>query len=267
MKRKMIAAQRRGLILDRVRRHGGASIGDLAEAIGVSLSTVRRDLDYLTREGYLVRSHGGALLAEPQRTTFEPRREIGVHLAQEAKLAIGRRAALMVEDGQSVIFDSSSTVLAAARAVVARKLRITACTNDVAIAAELARGDGIQVVVLGGSVRAGSLTLTGEPGQSFLDRLHADIAFIGIHSLARGRLTETSLEVVGMKQRMIASAAQVVVLADSSKFAHIAFCEVCPLGRIDNLITDAGISTEHRQLLDEAEVETLLVETAKAGES
>jgi DeoR family transcriptional regulator of aga operon len=256
----MIAAQRRGLILDQVRRQGGVSIGDLADTVGVSLSTVRRDLDYLTREGYLVRSHGGALLAEVQRTTFEPERAIGLHVAQRAKLAIGRRAAELVESGQSVIFDSSSTVLAAARAVVGRRLRITACTNDVATAAELARSDSIQVVVLGGSIRQGSLTLIGEPGQSFLDRLHADIAFIGIHSLARQRLTETSLEVAGMKQRMIASAAHVVVLADSSKFAHVAFCEVCPLARVHTVVTDSELLPEHRAVLAELEIETLLVE-------
>jgi DeoR family transcriptional regulator, aga operon transcriptional repressor len=258
----MIAAQRRGLILDQVRRQGGVSIGDLADSVGVSLSTVRRDLDYLTREGYLVRSHGGALLAEAQRTTFEPEREIGLHVAQRAKLAIGRRAASLVEAGQSVIFDSSSTVLAAARAVVGRRLRITACTNDLATAAELARSELIQVVVLGGSVRQGSLTLVGEPGQSFLDRLHADIAFIGIHSLARQRLTETSLEVAAMKQRMIDSAAHVVVLADSSKFTHVAFCQVCPLARVHRVITDSELAAEHRATLAELEIDTILVEPA-----
>ena len=256
----MIAAQRRGLILDQVRRKGGVSIGDLADSVGVSLSTVRRDLDYLTREGYLVRSHGGALLAEAQRTTFEPERAIGLHVAQRAKLAIGRRAAELVESGQSVIFDSSSTVLAAAKAVAERRVKLTACTNDVAIAAELGQGDGIQVVVLGGSMRQGSPTLVGEPGQSFLDRLHADIAFIGIHSLARLRLTETSLEVAGMKQRMIASAAHVVVLADSSKFAHVAFCEVCPLERVHTIVTDSELAPEHRDRLAELEIETILAE-------
>ncbi|HET6469325.1 MAG TPA: DeoR/GlpR family DNA-binding transcription regulator [Geminicoccaceae bacterium] len=254
----MIAAQRRALILEQVRRLGGASIGDLSDSIGVSLSTIRRDLDYLTREGYLVRSHGGALLAEAQRSTFEPLREIGVHLARGAKVAIGRRAADLVENGQSVIFDSSSTVLEAARAVVARRLRLTACTNDIAIAAVLSAGESIQVIVLGGSVRAGSLTLVGDPGQSFLDRLHADVAFIGIHSLALGRLTETSLEVAAMKRRMIECAAQVVVLADSSKFAHPAFCDVCPLERADIVVTDDGLAPEPRGALGELDVETVI---------
>src|SRR3954451_7734530 len=204
----MIAAQRRALIVEFVRRHGGASISELAQGIGVLASTVCRDLDFLTEAGYLVRRHGAALRPESRRTTSEPRHEIGVHLAHAAKVAIGRRAAELIENGQSVIFDSSSTVLEAARAVVGRGLRLTACTNDIGTAAVLAAGERIQLLVLGGSVRPGSLTLIGEPGQSFLDRLHADIALMGIHALARGRLSETSLEVAAMKRRMIDSAAR-----------------------------------------------------------
>ena len=108
------------------------------------------------------------------------------------------------------------------------------------------------------------MTLVGEPGQSFLDRLHADIAFIGIHSLARQRLTETSLEVAGMKQRMIDSAAHVVVLADSSKFVHVAFCEVCPLTRVHTVVTDTELAAAHRNSLAELEIETILVQPTEA---
>ena len=260
----MIADQRRALIVEFVRRHGGASIGELAKGIGVSASTVRRDLDFLTEEGYLVRRHGGALLAEVRRTTFEPRHEIGAHLAHAAKVAIGRRAAELIENGQSVIFNSSSTVLEAARAVVGRGLRLTACTNDIGTAAVLAAGERIQLVVLGGSVRPGSLTLVGEPGQSFLDRLHADIALVGIHSLARGRLSETSLEVAGIKRRMIDSAARVVLLANSSKFQYPAFCDVCPVERMDAVISDSGLTAEHRAALADLELETLLVDAIRS---
>ena len=114
----MIAAQRRALILEHLRRYGADSIMALAQTIGVSPSTIRRDLDYPDRERHIVRSHGGAILSERLHTTFEPQREIDAQIAHAAKAAIGARAAELLETGQSVIFDSSSTVLEAAKVVV-----------------------------------------------------------------------------------------------------------------------------------------------------
>ena len=247
----MIAAQRRALILEELRREGAGSIVVLAGRIGVSPSTIRRDLEFLTEGGYIVRSHGGALLREPNRTTFEPEQEIGVHVARAAKAAIGAHAAALVEEGQSVIFASSSTVVEAAKAVVDRALRLTVCTNDIGTALILARSETAQLVVLGGTNRRGSLTMIGEPGVSFLGRLHADVAFIGIHSLFGGRLSETSIDLASMKQGMIASATRSIVLADSSKFRHPAFCDVCDVSDVQAVITDSGIAdAEHRRLVD-----------------
>jgi DeoR family transcriptional regulator of aga operon len=255
----MIAAQRRALILEHLRREGGDSIAALSQSIDVSPSTIRRDLDFLVQGGYIVRSHGGALLNEPQRTTFEPRRDIVAHVAHAAKAAIGARAAEMLEPGQSVIFDSSSTVYEAAKAVVARKLRLTACTNDIATASVLAGSESLQLVVLGGTNRPGSLTLIGDPGLSFLERLHADVALIGIHSLFGERLTETSIELAAMKRRMIECASRAVVLADSSKFKHPAFCDVAPIGSVRAVITDSGIGDRERKALADAGVEVIEV--------
>jgi DeoR family transcriptional regulator of aga operon len=259
----MIAAQRRALILDHFRRNGADSIVALARTVGVSPSTIRRDLDFLTEGGYIMRSHGGAMLSEGVRTTFEPPREIGSQLGHAAKAAIGARAAEFLEQGQSVIFDSSSTVLEAAKAVVTRKLRLTVCTNDIGTAAVLAESDALQLVVLGGTNRYGSLTLIGDPGLSLLDRIHADIAFIGIHSLYGGRLSDTSIDLAAMKRRMIASAARVVVLADSSKFRHPAFCDVVALADVDAIVTDSDLGADDRRSVTDAGVE--LIETKVSG--
>ena len=140
-------------------------------------------------------------------------------------------------------FDGFRTSHEVAKIAVQRQVRLTACTNDIATAGILAESESIQLLVLGGTKRAGSLTLTGDPGATFLGHLHADIAFIGIHSLFGGRLSETSLEVVGIKRRMIASAAHAVVLADSSKFQHPAFCDVAEAAAVRTIITNAINST------------------------
>ena len=256
----MIAAQRRALILEELRRAGAGSIVALADKIGVSPSTIRRDLEFLTEGGYIVRSHGGTLLKEPHRTTFEPEPEIGAHVARAAKEAIGAHAATLLEPGQSVIFDSSSTVLEAAKAVVTHGIHLTVCTNDIGTAMVLARSEHLQLVVLGGTNRRGSLTMVGDPGLSFLERLHADVAFIGIHSLAGGRLSETSIDVAAMKRRMISSAGRAVVLADSSKLRHPAFCDVCPATEVQTIVTDSAITEGDRRRLEDTGVEIVIAD-------
>ena len=239
--KRLIPAARRARVLELVRHEGAASLQGLAASVGVSLATTRRDLDFLTRGGYLERTHGGALLRTRLRTTFEPAAEITAKVALPAKRAIGRRAAAAVEDGQSVILDSSSTVLEAARALVERDLAITVVTNDLRIAIALSASPHVQLMLPGGLVRAGSFTLTGPAAQGFIQGLRADIALIGIHSLAGARPSETSIEVALMKRSLIAAAGRVLLLANSSKFEHPAFCEVCLIGAISEVITDNAI--------------------------
>lgn len=263
--REMIPAERQALVLEIVRRYGATSIQRLAGEIGASLSTIRRDLDFLTERGYLERTHGGAVLKRRLRTTFEPGSDIASKVDLSAKMAIGAHAAGLVEEGQSVILDSSSTVFEAARRLASRDIRITAVTNDLRIAMELATAPHIRLLVLGGQVRQGSYTLTGEPGQGFAERLHADIAFIGIHSLAGNRLSDTSVEVVAIKQRLVAAARQVVVLADASKFEDPAFCEVCEVKRVHRVITDGKTAPRHRKALERAGIAVSVADAVAAA--
>jgi DeoR family transcriptional regulator of aga operon len=262
---ELIPAERQARILELVRRDGATSIQRVAAIMGASPSTIRRDLDSLTKQGYLERTHGGAVLTPRLRSTFEPTPDISARVEHAAKAAIGAAAARLVEEGQSVILDSSSTVLEAARELAARDIAITAVTNDLRIAETLGRSPRARVLVLGGLVRPGSPTLTGEPGYGFAAGLHADIAFIGIHSLAQFRLSDTSVEVSQMKRALIRAARRVVLLADSSKFAYPAFCEVCGIEAIGALISDTRLAAEHRLALEQRNVTVTLVEPEGAA--
>jgi DeoR family transcriptional regulator of aga operon len=245
----LIPAARQARILDHLSSRGVVAIAELARAVGVSASTVRRDLDDLAASGQLRRTHGGAVALGTARTTFEPAPSIAQHAHSVAKRAIGEAAAALVEAGQSVVFDSSSTVLEAARGVVARGLAITAVTNDLRIAAVLAEAPRIRVIVPGGTLRPGSHTLIGEPGASFARGLAADLAFLGAHAIAEGTISETSIEVAGIKQAMAAGARRLAVLADASKFGAVAFCKVLALSAGDLVITDDGIDHAARTSL------------------
>ena len=241
MERK-IPAQRRTEIRALLGRRGAASIAEIAADLGVSDSTVRRDLDELDREGAVRRSHGGAVTVEGTafEFRFEDRRR---HNAAEKK-RIGEKAAALLESGQSVVFDSSSTVLGAAEMLGRRKLGVAAVTNDVAIASVLAEASGVSVVVPGGEIRDGSFTLVGSYTQTFLDGLHVDVAFVGIHAVTGDVLSESSLDVAEAKRAMMRAARRVVLLADGSKFRPPSFFEVARMGEVDDLITDKDAPPE-----------------------
>jgi DeoR family transcriptional regulator of aga operon len=236
----VIPAQRRAAVLAHVRRTGAASIRELARAIGASESTIRRDLEQLQAAGYLQRAHGGALLPRPPRATFEPEAAFAAGIARAEKRAIGAAAAAALNAGEAVIFDSSSTVREAAQAVAARRIALTAVTNDLETGRVLAAAPEIRVVVPGGTVRPGSLTLVGEPGVTFLAGVHADVALIGVHAITGRTLSETALETAAMKRAMIAAARRVVVLADAGKFQPAAFCTICDVTAVQELITDGA---------------------------
>jgi DeoR family transcriptional regulator of aga operon len=260
---ELLPAVRQARILELVRQEGATSIQRLGQAIGVSLSTIRRDLDFLTERGYLERTHGGALLNARLRTTFEPASNIAAEVALAEKQAIGAYAATLAEEGQSVILDSSSTVHEAARAIARRTIPLTAVTNDLGIASTLGTVAGIDVIVLGGRLRRDSLTLLGEPGHGFIQGLQADLALIGAHSLAQQRASDSSIEVAMMKRALIGGARRVVLLADSSKFEHPSFCEICPVKRLHEIVTDSGIPPGERKALLRLGVKVTVVEVAK----
>lgn len=239
---RKLPVQRRNELLKFVRERGAAAVAEIASALAVSESTVRRDLAVLTEEGSISRSYGGATTIE--RTTFEPLFKDRLRHNRAQKDCIGRYAASLLEPGQSAVFDSSSTVLAGAEALAQRPVSITAVTNDVAVAGVLADIPEVEIVVPGGEIRAGSFTLLGSYTQDFLSKLHVDIAFMGIHAIADGILTDTSLAVSEAKRAMMAAARRTVLLADHSKFGLTTFFEMARLGAVDDLITDEGIPEE-----------------------
>jgi DeoR family transcriptional regulator of aga operon len=252
-----IPVQRQTELLAILRSRGVASVSELAAELGASESTVRRDLDELSAGGEVRRTHGGAVLAG--RTTFEPLFADRSRQNPEEKARIGACAAGLLESGQSVIFDSSSTVMSAARAVVERPVRLTCVTNDVSLAAALAAGEGIEVVVTGGEVREGSFTLLGPVTREFLSRLHVDVALLGIHAVTGGVLSEAGLAAAEAKRAMIRAARRVVLLADHSKFGPPAFFDVAGAGAVDDLISDGNTPEETLEAFREAGVEVHLV--------
>jgi len=240
----MVPAKRRALILEHLRINGAASIQELADTIGGSQSTVRRDLEHLVERGYLERTHGGAHLLQPMRATFERENSLNAQLQRAEKIAIGREAAKRLSAHDSVMMDSSSTVMEAVRAAAERDLPLTIVTNSLEIADFAADVKSWRVIMPGGSIRPGYRHLAGEPGEKFIATLHADLCFSGASAITGTLITDSSLEVAAIKRAMIASARRSIVLADSSKFTAPNFCTTCDISEVDEIITDSGVREE-----------------------
>lgn len=243
----LLPAQRRQRIVEFLKTHGAVTLPQLEQALAVSQSTLRRDLDSLAGEGIVERTHGGALLRQQGYSTFEPDVKSATELSPAEKRAIGMAAAATLEPHQSVIFDSGTTVLEAARAVAARAIALTAVTNDLAIAQVLGTVPGMQVHVLGGQLRPGFTTLMGQSVIEAATAIHADVLLCGGHAICDGQLSETSAEVAAVKRALVAAARVRRLLVDASKFRAAAFMRVVPLRDFDEVLTDDALPSDEAE--------------------
>lgn len=208
----------------------------LSQALGVSPATVRRDLTELEKQGLLRRTHGGALPLSG--TSFEP--SFGQKSGEqvEEKRRIGAAAASLTRDGETVILDAGTTTMEIARALSGRR-DLTAVTNSVSIAAELATMEGVHVILTGGDLRKNTMALVGPAAEAFLRTITADRVFLGINGIdpERGLTTPNLLE-AATKQAMVRAASEVVVVADHTKLGRVAFAHVAGLDQVDRLVCD-----------------------------
>jgi DeoR family transcriptional regulator of aga operon len=247
----LLPAQRRQRIVDFLRVHGAVTLGQLEQALGASLSTLRRDLDTLAAEGIVDRTHGGALLRQqaPEYATFEPEPEAAAELSPREKAAIGQAAAEALLPRQSVIFDSGTTVLEAARAAVRRQIPLTAVTNDLVIAQVLGKSPLVQVHMLGGLLRPGSTTIIGQTLVDQASALRADVLLMGAHAVTDNVISETSAELAAVKRALMKAANSTRLLVDSSKFRPRAFMQIAALDDVGELITDNGLALAEEERL------------------
>ena len=249
---------RRKQICELIAQRGESSIEELMERFGVSGMTVRRDLQTLADQGKVLRTHGGATMAERVSFEFEFLKRIRDN--QPAKDAIAATAAAQIKDGESVILDSGTTTLELAKQLRGRQ-RLTVITSSLPIAAQLQYDQQIEVLLLGGRLQASSPDLAGAITESNLETLRADVAFIGAAAIDRyGAVYQESPEVARLLTRMAASAGRVFVVADGSKLGKTALWRFGRLSDWAALITD---DSANRSIL--ASLKKAGVRVIKAG--
>ncbi|MEU9453683.1 DeoR/GlpR family DNA-binding transcription regulator [Streptomyces sp. NPDC048277] len=255
----MLAERRHRLILQALRSGGTASVTDLAEQLATSAATIRRDLLKLEADGLLTRVHGGAVVEEDQ-LSFDEAAAVQVG----AKDVIAARAAAMVEEGQSVILDSGTTVHRLALRLRGR--RLTVITNNLAVYEELNGDENIDLMLLGGMVVRESRMLDGFMAEDNLRQVHADWLFMGACGLRPGgQVMDTVVAEVPARRAMIAASDKVVLLADRSKFPGTGMVKICGPEDLDALVTDAPEDDATCSALREAGVMVISVAPAAAG--
>lgn len=241
----MGTSDRRRALLQRVRELGYVDAAALADHFGVDGSTIRRDLAQLTRAGLIRRTHGGVLPTEPDAAIDTP---YGVREQENlaAKQSIGKAAADLVQDGQTVILDNGSTTYQVAMEL-RRRRNLTIVTNDLMIGIKTAGHPTNRLHMTGGVLLDTVYTLVGPAALSGLSGIYADWAFLGAEGIdAEAGITNINVVEIPIKQAMISAAARTVFVADSSKFGRRAFSTLCQIDDVDMIITDNGLTMEQR---------------------
>jgi DeoR/GlpR family transcriptional regulator of sugar metabolism len=236
---------RRGQILERIRRAGGASVAELAREHGVSQITVYRDLERLAGDGLVERVHGGARALRSDGPTIETDWTKRLRQARAAKEEIGAQAAGWVEDGSTIFVDSSTTCLALARRLERRPPKaLTLVTNSPAIALEL-HADSVHVIVTPGEVDQNLRMIGGRWAAEFLSELNFDVAFVSAAGLTLDKgLTTTRRALADTLNAARAVSARTVGLIDSSKFGRSSLLTIAQAQELDAIVVDGGLAPE-----------------------
>lgn len=252
---KLLTAEREQMILESLRRSETLSVISLSESLGVSVATVRRDLQSLQVRGLLARVHGGATIR--QESPVEPLFADKEGKFSDEKRRIGEGALALIEDYDTIYLDGGSTVLCLARLLECRR-GLTVVTNSL-MAASLLMESGHRLILTGGEFRAISRTLVGPLTAHILQGITVDKAFMGTIglTLADGMSTTDANEAY-TKKMVISRARQVVLLADSSKQGVSSFVTCGGLDEIDVLVSD-GLSAPFREYLAQQKIQVILV--------
>jgi len=235
--------ERRQRLLALLQEQPGVRVSEIAAGLRVSQGTIRNDLDALAIEGRLVRVRGGARLVEqslPHSPSFAARSNINAN----AKQIIARWASELVEDGDSILLDASSTVYCMARYLHNRR-RLRVFTNGIEVARALAQNPSNEVVLLGGVLNTDGSSVTELISERLLQDLHIKTAFVSCSGFTpETGLTEVHLSEAQLKARAIHSVEKVIALIDSSKFGKIDLTPFAAIDQIAHLFTDHDLSSE-----------------------
>lgn len=249
---------RRERLRDFVQSRGFAALGELAQSLEVSESTIRRDLEQLEGDGLVRRTHGGAFwTGEPDTLqVFRTRRDD--HWS--AKAAIGQTAASLIEDHDTILLDGGSTTYELARQLVGRPLQVV--TNSLPVAHLLSTSESIDLVMIGGCVRGRTAVTIGPMADAMLHSINVGKAFLSVAGITERGYFNSNMMLVESEKAMLESADQAIVVADSSKFGKVSLSRLCGLHEVHTVVTDSNLESKWKEHLEVAGADLLLATTS-----
>ena len=252
----VLPGSRQRRLVDYMRSKGHVTVVELTAMFGVSRDTIRRDLQLLERHGLLTRTHGGALAGDglvARETRFQSR----MAAQTQAKRSIGRAAAALIREGETLILNGGSTTCCFA-AELGTLRDLTIVTNNLMLPQVVAQHAARSVYVLGGAYWESAQITLGAVKIAGASRISVDTAVIGVTGLDATGLSISRLEESQETVEMMEAARRVIVLADSTKFGVNAFAHVADFNRIQCLVTDEKPPPDIAEALGQAGVEVIL---------
>lgn len=254
---KLFAHERRKRILDILNHQKRITVKELSEYTNVSEATLRADLNAMEQEGLLIRTYGGAMVNEKTESgnSFSEREKKN----REEKIRIGEKAASLVQPGQCILLDASTTALEMARSLKTRPIRLTVVTNGLMTAMELKENPSITVILIGGLLRIGSTSVEGTLGANILETINVDTMFTSASGFTmEAGLTDFNVYEVELKKVMANSADRLVALLDHTKIGASSIASFASAYQIDTLITDIEPAAELMDSLAEKNIELIV---------
>lgn len=252
----MIPLERRLKILDKVKETGFASINDLTSLLNVSHMTIRRDIQKLEAEGFVVQVSGGIEVCK--RLVTEPTQYEKENLAKEQKKKIAKKAVSLIKENSCIYLDAGSTTLAMCK-YLDKRSDLTIVSNDFAIMNYLIDNSKATLIHVGGLIRGQNRSSVGHIASLALNALSIDIAFLTAAAWDLRGITTVDTEQILVKKAAYSVSKRRILVSDSSKYGNCATYLALPLVSLNQIITDTSISDVAKKSLPKMGIELTLV--------
>lgn len=249
-------AERHKFILNVLQKEGFVRVIDIAKKMDVTTVTIRKDLKLLEEKGLLYRTHGSASPVNPHITDRNVKEKEKMQVNE--KQLIGVFAAGLLEEDDSIVINSGSTICAFAEQI-SPKGKLMVVTSSIKATAILADKENISLLQLGGTYRRSSMSVIGSYTLSFLENITCSKFFLGVDGVdVDFGVTTSNIEEAELNKAMINISLKTIVLCDSSKFGRKGFGKICSLDKIDVIVTDEGVSPSMKKAIEMHGVEVVI---------